>query len=457
MPEMPAKPLDPSCPCGSSRALSKCCGVAEGPEYSEADIEPVVDALVRYGSRNEFSAAVSRQSRKLAAPIPAAALDGLLKTHELDLQLASLFYIHADLPMRGGKTIAELALRSFGPSLPARQRAYLAQYAAHPTSLYEVVEVFPGKGLKLRDRLRHFTVNVHERTASLQAQPGWFVLVRVRGRPDGLPVMDPPLMCFVSRGRQRLLDWLADHAGPAALDPREHLLEIFHLWQEQVSELLLAPPPRITTPEGDDVLSCESKFAVADAASLKAHLAGRADFEPAEDDDDRHWTWFEPLGGDGRRRLGKLHFKRGSVTLETLSRERAARGREILEGVPGVHLVESKERDVRAPSPRGKKAGSSAKRRQSSEVEIPLEDQARLMKDALDRHYRKWLDQPIPMFHGRTPRQVAKVDPETISREIWTIAHPRNGMPPYDADWMYAELGVPKLGEGRFEPGVEEA
>jgi hypothetical protein len=55
--------------------------------------------------------------------------------------------------------------------------------------------------------------------------------------------------------------------------------------------------------------------------------------------------------------------------------------------------------------------GHSGERSGAAETleEIPRELQEALTLDSFARHYRKWLDEPIPALSEHTPRQTAKL------------------------------------------------
>lgn len=67
----------------------------------------------------------------------------------------------------------------------------------------------------------------------------------------------------------------------------------------------------------------------------------------------------------------------------------------------------------------------------------------------MDRHYRKWLDEPIPALDGATPRQAAasrtlRAKLRDLLREMdhrYERAQ-RQGGPAYNSAWIRQELGV---------------
>ena len=69
---------------------------------------------------------------------------------------------------------------------------------------------------------------------------------------------------------------------------------------------------------------------------------------------------------------------------------------------------------------------------------------------ALDDHYRRTLDDPLPMLDGKTLREAARTRtgrPQVIDwlKELENIEHRRaaqEGHRPYDAAWLWRELGI---------------
>jgi hypothetical protein len=67
-----------------------------------------------------------------------------------------------------------------------------------------------------------------------------------------------------------------------------------------------------------------------------------------------------------------------------------------------------------------------------------------------EAHYRRTLDEPVPMLGNRTPRECArsKQGRKKLANWIKEIENGElrqatgTGVPPYDVSWMWRELGV---------------
>jgi hypothetical protein len=99
--------------------------------------------------------------------------------------------------------------------------------------------------------------------------------------------------------------------------------------------------------------------------------------------------------------------------------------------------------------------GAGLRDRDAAGEAIPFEVQEDLVLDHLARHYRKWIDERVPMLDDKTPREAAR-DPARRSK-VEELIRGLEGMyerslktnqPAYDPSWMWAELGF----DGREQP-----
>jgi hypothetical protein len=84
------------------------------------------------------------------------------------------------------------------------------------------------------------------------------------------------------------------------------------------------------------------------------------------------------------------------------------------------------------------------------EPSISPDYQRRIVHQAITAHYRKTLDDPIPMLGGRSPRKAAKSRKGRADVVEWlkmlensSAGHqPDDPMAGYDFAWMWRELGL---------------
>jgi len=78
---------------------------------------------------------------------------------------------------------------------------------------------------------------------------------------------------------------------------------------------------------------------------------------------------------------------------------------------------------------------------------------AEIVQTFYERHYRGWLDEPLPALDGRTPREAAslksgraKVIALLKDMENHSARERLEGRPAYDFGWMWGQLGLERSG-----------
>src|SRR3990172_7487385 len=207
-----------------------------------------------------------------------------------------------------------------------------------------------------------------------------------------------------------------------------------HLWLMSVA---FPPPLKVQTVEGDPVVFTRVVFAVHDRAAARDALLRHVD----------------------------IVLSAGRLTLNAMSRERAERGRRLVEQLAGdlvryrttrldpVERLIQRGRAGRAAARRGGPGASLTPPRRARHRPPPSglspEVEAEVTREFLDRHYHEWLDQPIPALGNRTPRPAARLKtarPKLI--EVLKAMDNRaerdrlEGRVAYDAVWVWEQLGV---------------
>jgi hypothetical protein len=85
--------------------------------------------------------------------------------------------------------------------------------------------------------------------------------------------------------------------------------------------------------------------------------------------------------------------------------------------------------------------------------EVPPAAAAEIVQAFYERHYRGWLDEPLPALDGRTPREAASLKsarPKVIAllkdMENLSARERLEGRPAYDFGWMWGQLGLERSG-----------
>ncbi len=437
------------CPCGSRRKYKKCCLAAAGSApgaYTSAESQSAWAALGRFAWRAEFAGDRTDAATIFFAPLAAGMPDEVRRDLMADSHPFFEGWYLCDFPFRDGRTAVDLFLEREGAGLRSGERRYLERVRLAHLRLYEVVGVTPGEGLDLLDVWTGQRIEVVERLGS-QRIAQWDVLAaRILSGASDRPVIQGTVYTYPLDARGDILKELRrSYRELKSATPGMDLAAFFkrmgptfyYLWLEHV---VLRPMPRMVTAEGDDVVLARVVFDVRDGEAVAAALAGRPDLEPG---DDGSYLWLrEPV--EQRRGIGRVALDGRRLVFEAHSRQRAERGRAMIEALCGGAVT------YRATS--YEDIAQAAKRqpaRAAKAPEVPPEAQAAIIGQFYEQHYRTWLDEPLPALDGRTPRQAAGVEVARLqlisllkSMENMADRDRRAGRPAYDFGWMWGELGL---------------
>ena len=173
------------------------------------------------------------------------------------------------------------------------------------------------------------------------------------------------------------------------------------------------------------------------------------------------WSWHRQDGEQGGKRpegglslaswdetgalvLGHLQLRSKWLVLEVNSAARAERGKQmlmqLLSGLVATLITETQSVESALEEHRARKRSSA----QEAAPKLPPEEAARVMRELLDRHYRRVIAEPLPALGNLPPREAARTvegREKVIGRLKYLEngegrrAH-REGTPPYDFSWM---------------------
>jgi len=390
------------CPCGSGKKYKRCCLAKDAPApgaWTTGERDSALASLMRFARRAELdgdraAAEVTFWGKRLEGMTPAEAREAM------DFEQSRVGFhewLVFDCPLHGGGTIVERFLARAGGGLRSGERRYLERMRLSHLRPYEVQAVRRDEGLDLLDLWANKRVRVCERLATRQLVQWDILAARVILGPEGNPVLDGSPYLYPPRGKELILRFLRRLGRslrgklPRA-DEATFFKSIgmaFHdLWLELAAR---RPPPTLVTAERDEVVR---------------------------------------------------------LVLATVSRQRAERGRALLEAAAGpavAYRATSSESVPRALERR-------PARRARSEDDVPPEA-AEIVQAFYERHYRAWLDEPLPALAGRTPREAANLKsarPKVIAllkdMENLSARERLEGRPAYDFGWMWGQLGLERSG-----------
>ena len=284
-------------------------------------------------------------------------------------------------------------------------------------------------------------------------------------------------------------------------------------WLVEVLEARAAPPPELRNFDGERLVFATTRFLLTPGATdeVKRRLDAHPDLE--SDVEEQQWSWlggpeesgisfpgqtgrrsgddlpvdsFPPAAppgdalpadsllpgspppksfsldslpaGSESRSLGYLRIEEETLVLETNSRERGARGKDLLESLlegicqPGAMELEEVEEALARSSARAS-TGELEEGMPAGEeppAGVPPDVEEEILRDFKDRHYREWLETEIPALKDETPRRavrsksgragVLRLLKDMESMELRFARDEEIGA--YDTAWIWRELGL---------------
>lgn len=434
------------CPCGSGRKFKKCCLVTGGgPPYTAADRMSALQRLIRASSRAGFDEARDRFWGDKRSVREQWRDDHLLEMAEIVFQWWFFFDEVLD-----GETLAEDVL-AHEQDLRPGERRYLEMGRESAMRLYEVVAVEPGASIMLRDIILGSEICVRERSASRSIHTWDLVAARIFSKgTSGQPEIDGGMLPLQRRLHDFLIERLAQLRNELdAAELREaQVLVFFNAWLDPGM-------PKLVNYDGEPILPTTVHFDVFDERACISALDHAPDI--VRDENAPAWAWVG-MGKDRKDPVtfGFLRLDGGRLQFQTNSRERGERGRSLIEKLVGeaVRYRVTEHEDIE----RAALAASNEREARSSAIPKELAEPTReAVMQVYQQHYEKWIDEPVPMLGGKTPRQAAGMAAlrtrvaemiEDLERMYETALV--EGSAAYDPTWMWEELGIEDLARGRW-------
>jgi hypothetical protein len=435
------------CPCGSGKKYKKCCLEKSFTQIGkdESIKQGLVQELLKF-----FRQRIYNERFK---DVVALFWDDFNPTEFLEgdsLEHAEINFwewvVHDWVDEVSGNSLVDLYLQN-KKAVPLEEQRILTMLKNSVLSLYEVQEVFPEKGLLLKDLIRGGQFDVREKAATRNLAK-WDILATRLLQVDGLCIMSGAAYPYPIRFKDDILrDILSlykryrkktpDATPDGFLKANGELFNFY--WYD-----LIRNPPRVklATTDGEPMVVCKAYYEFEDKGSVVKALRRIDEFQ----EEKSGFAWLGKRNKDGEAKmLGSAFFDRDTLILECNSRERLKKGKEVIqEHVSGVkHRVDSYE-DIY-------KHLDSLKDRPSQKPpsDIPFEVQQQVYTKFMERHSREWLTERIPALGGKKPKQAIRTRKgreqvkELLKLFENTEEHNRKaGKAYYDLSWIWDELGI---------------
>lgn len=409
------------CPCGSGRKYKKCHGLV-----SSAPLLPQTPAAARAHALKACDVRLSDRLLRFARRHHGAhwlrdALDEIGVLHDngegsgeaMSLVVPWLQHLWRDAK---GMTLADAWREAERPRLTSDEALVLAAWRAAWVSLWEVTEVQPGVGSRLRDALTREERFIHDvsSTATLRRHDTVLAIVLTCddlaffGGIHALPL--PPRWAELALQTARRICRV--RTRPVKLDTlreREVQLDVLVLWMGVVDEMMNQPPPTLQNTDGDPFQLTTDHFAIpgsrAEVAARLAALPG-AHEEPV-DEEGQVFVLTKP--GNATQEswrdtvIGRLVLTETQLRVETNSARRADALRAMLD----EHLKGLLRFRLRSEANTAALMAQARRSRDHPDPEPAPPEAMAAARAFRDAHMRRWIDESIPALGGLTPREAA--------------------------------------------------
>ncbi|MGF6229737.1 hypothetical protein QFZ27_003692 [Inquilinus ginsengisoli] len=392
-----------------------------------------------------------------------------------------------------GQTIVADYLKRRGWKEAVPKKRYMEALGNSVMSLYEVSDIVPGESFLVRDLIRSGEpIRVGERSASRMLKP-WDKLGARVVEHSGKTVIGGGVLVFQPEAAGRLLEALgktvkrmrteirkiAANAGEALSDEGEReaaaLVVLVNsaslftvVWLNQTLSRLNDPKrPRLLNREGDEIVFHKTHYpwaAGTNAEAIRDRLRRVPELVEASE---TFWNWVgEAPAGEvappaeeageqaaetffstldtGEQVFGGVEIVDEAVVLTTNSAPRMERGTAMLTAGLG-DLVRPPLTEIQTAD----QAMAEAADRPIAPSGLSPEDEAEILRETLDAHYREALDRPLKMLGGVAPRAAARTAEGKEKLADWlkylenqSRGNPDERLASYDFTWMWSELDV---------------
>jgi len=408
------------CPCGSGKKYKKCC---------------LSSTYVQKGKEDSIR-------EKLVQEL----LEFFKKNYEDSLDDAYPEFWEDE---ENEKTLIDLYMERNRKLLSDEHRV-LTMMKNSIISLYEVQEVFPEKGLLLKDLMLGGEYDVKEKAATENLNK-WDIFATRLLHIDGAYIMSGSVYPYYIKRKEEILedlhaeyaDYLLDYPE-AALD--DFLKENSWLFNFYWYDIIQHPVPlNLATTTGEPFLVSKAIFEIKDKSVAMNSLKKIKGLEQDEDD----FVWLDKPSKEGSATvLGNIEVKGSKLILSCNAKKRLEKGKKlILKNIPDalIHKADTFQDPMEAMK------SLKDKPLEKPEDEIPKEVRQQIYQQFMQKHYERWITDKIPALDGRTPEQAVKTE-EGRTKVIELLKSfengeehkKRKGEPFYDLSWMWDRLGLEK-------------
>jgi len=438
------------CPCGSGKKYKKCCLAETFFEIGreESIRKRLVDELMRFYEKNYRYTMEEAHVLFWDDFIPEEHLEG----HSLDIAYQNFFeWITFDFVIDpdNNKTLIDLYMEN-KKNLSMDEHKVLTIMKNSVISLYEVQEVFPEKGLLLKDLVMGGEYDVKEKSATRSLKK-WDIYAARLLQIDGQHIMSGSVYPYHLKHKEWILDDIEAEYQEYKQEFPDGTMdkflkesgEIFNFyWYDPIQNPI---PIKLHTTGGEPLLFSKAIFEIKSKEAVINGLPSIKGFEKGKKD----FTWYDKRNKQGSATiLGRVEIKGNKLILESNSKKRLERGKKLILASLSdavIHKADTFQDPMEAIKSHKEKSPKT------SVNDLPMEIQQQVYSQYMQNHYEKWFSDRIPALDNKTPMEAIKT--EQGKQKVLDLLklyengeerNKREGRPYYDLSWVWAKLGIEK-------------
>jgi hypothetical protein len=411
------KELESPCECGSGKSFEDCCfkenPAADLAHYNSVEAERDLRMkLIDFSNRPEIQAQIGEAfyiwmndpelSRK---EIDEDDIDDLTFTKFLD------WFIYDFKLLDTGKRLVYQFYEEESNNLSDIEKSILDGWTDNLYSFFEVEEVIPKEGCRIRDIFTGEVFQIKDSATSLQ-------IVRsdiIGGRPLSVKnntYFSDVVLIYPQEFKPIILDFFKRELKEyrktfgKKRTPKEYLKDWGFLIERHIEDI--ARHPQFFTPEGEEFVFASSVYNVKDYEKALNKLEKTDSFEELKGGTDelRVFSWIVKRKRGENRILGSIEIEIDKLTIECHSASLLSKGKRLIENkLQG--LIVHKEDSIKQlesffdkqlrKTPKGRKLPQGVK----SQSELDM---------VLNEHYDGWIDKPLEALENKTPKEAAETE-----------------------------------------------
>jgi len=437
------------CPCGSGKKYKKCCfnkGILKiGNEewIRKRHIPNILRFCERY-LKNEINIAYEMFWDEFD---PESCLDSD-RIELADINFMDWFIHDWVVDSEIGNFVVDIYIAE-NKKLNEDEILFFEKMKSSVISLYEIQKISEGENILLKDLIRGGKYKLEEMMPQMPFEDGVIIATRII-EIDGKHHFSGCIYPFPMDEKENIIEFVNDALedyrellpGNTVTDFLEDNGEIFNkywyvYWFDNNK-------PKIVTTDGEEFVLSKAHFGIKNKKTLINGLKNVKDF--TEDKKDIYVWLGESEDENSAPLLGTIRIKGKKLILETNSKERLEKGKNIIQ----KHLSDSvtyKLDSFQDPYRAAETVDEELK--QIIEDKIPMEIQKDFHADFMKKHYEKWLTDEIPALNDQIP--LAAVKTKEGRKKVTDLLNyieeieerkRRAGELSYDISWLWERLGL---------------